>query len=610
MIKSASSNHPIDKIANGIGIVLYCLFSVLWMMKSYQYSVIKFLEEIQLFRTDFVYFSNYISQPGGIAGYIGSFLTQFYQHPLTGAILLTACFLLVYVLLFFIYKSHGAIIHFFILPFITPIFLLFIYNTENAMHITTAHFVSIVLALASFLLYLKLNKPFRYIGGIVLYLAMYLATAGNALLFVVLLLIKEWFETKKSYGFLLLMVIMAMIIPYISYRLIYVTTLKEAYLTLTPFTVAHKNLFYYMAWFSIPVIYLFWRIMAQKSKPAFRTKPVFINIVYLLIAGGLCWWGVRQYNKHEMEYIMHMAYETEQGNWDQVIEMGQNVKFRNAVPIAYFMNIAHAEKGNLAEELFRYRQTGTYGLFNSWSIHHTTTLYIGELYYRMGVPAIAEQCAFEAMVTSPDEHSSKALRRLVQTNMLRKDMEGFEKYIRLFEKSPVYKHWAAEQRVQFEKALNDPNYKIPDLPETAVYHNFFFSSGQQEQNLLALMAFDPENRKAFEYFAAFLLLKKDLLSFEILMNMHYEKMKYSKLPTAFEEALLILAYNDRADLIPKYGIRQSTMDRFASVNKDVQKAVSKKAQQAVQEKYKNTYWPYYKYTKPMMLEDIPGMMVY
>ncbi|MCC8144925.1 MAG: DUF6057 family protein, partial [Bacteroidales bacterium] len=488
--------------------------------------------------------------------------------------------------------------------------LLFVYNSDNAMHIKFAHFLGIIFSLAAFWIYLKISKKYQLPAAILLYLLLYFVSGGNALLFVGLIILGELFQEKKSYSLILLLIVLAAIVPFLSYKFLYITSIENAFLSLTPFTTITNNIFYSLAWYGVLVIYFIWLIINRYTKSYSNLKPVMGILLNLIVVCGVSAWGIKSYDKHEMEYIMHMAYEVEQGNWDKVLEMGNKVKFRNAVPVAYFMNIAHSEKGDLASEAFKYRQTGTYGLYVSWALHHTTDLYIGELYYRMGLPAIAEQCAFEAMVTSPYEHSSKALRRIVQTNMLRKDVKGFEKYIRLFEKSPVYKGWAKEQRKQFELSLNDPTYKIPDMPEVAEYQNFFFASGAQENNLAALINYDPKNKKAFEYMAMTLLLTKNLVGLHSFMEKYYDEMSYSQLPLALEEALVILAYNGYEEVINQYNVSKSTLDRFAKLNNELNQTSTAKAKQKLRERYKDTYWIYYQFVKPMELKDIPGMMVY
>ncbi|MDR0427739.1 MAG: DUF6057 family protein [Dysgonamonadaceae bacterium] len=611
MMKSNFSMLP--RFSAWVTGLLFAGFSFSWIITAYKYSIIKFISEIQFFHTDFIYFKNYISVPGGLLLYLSSFLSQFYHYPIIGSVILSLILVLIYGVSLCILKHYGDIYRFFSVALIVPVVLLFVYNTGNAgIDVRLAHFLGILIGLLAFLVYIKISDKFRYTCGIALYFLMYFLTAGNALIFTGLLLIDELFKEKKSYLFLLLCLIAAALTPYIAYLFIYVTTLKTAFLNVSPFDSVITNNIYLVAWSAVPIAYLTGRLYLNRKSVSVKKNPyipVIFNVVLIVCVSV---WGVRNFKKKEIEAVLEMAYEVEQGNWDQVIKLGKSKKYSNAVavPVAYFLNIAHLEKGDLVSEMFTYRQTGTYGLFDSWALNHTTDLYIGELYYRLGVPAIAEQCAFEALVVSPYEHSSKAMRRIVQTGMQRKDTGSFEKYIRLFEKSPVFKTWAKEQREHYEKSLTDSEYKIPGLPDVAEFHNFFFSSGMQEYNFLTMLHENERNKKAFEYFAAFLLLKKDMIKFLELMDAYYDKMNYEKLPRAFEEALIILALNNRPELIRKYGIQEKTIAGFTSLNNDIQKAKTPRAVKYVTEKYKNTYWVYYRYVKPMMLENIPNMSVY
>lgn len=607
----------INKIINWSLFLIFAAFCIIWVYQSYQFTAFKFLEEVQLFRTDPIYIQSYLSQPAGISSLIGSFFTQLYYYPILGAVIYTVALLIIYLILLKTFSHYGNIYHLFALSFIIPLILLFVYNSENTMHFHLAHLIGLIFSLAAFLLYLKLNKKIQYAGGIILYLIVYYIAGGNAILYAALLILNELFNKNKSYLFIVTLIILGGLIPFLSQKFIYLVSVKNAYLALTPFYGKYLNNIYIAAWILIPILLLIWIPITKKIYKLDKQNPLIISILNALVLMGIAIYGINSYNKNEnkkeMEHILEMAYYIEVGNWDKVIELGKvDLHFSNPVPISYFLNIAHLAKGDLPSQIFNYRQTGSYGLFNSWRLHYTTDIFIGELYYRLGLIPVAEQCAFEAMISSPYEHSSKALRRIVQTNMLKKDTRSFEKYIRLFEKSPVYKKWAKEQREHYNLYLKNPEYKIPGFPEMLnTDYNFFFSSGKQEYNMFGILKADPANKKAFEYLACFYLLSKDLLSFEALLNDYYDNMNYEKIPLFFEEALIILGYNGKEELLHKYEVRAETVTRFNSLNQSISRAGnSKKALEATKEKYKKTYWYYYQYVKPMLLENVQDKIVY
>jgi hypothetical protein len=71
--------------------------------------------------------------------------------------------------------------------------------------------------------------------------------------------------------------------------------------------------------------------------------------------------------------------------------------------------------------------------------------HLGEIYYRLGMAAIAEHCTFEALVSSPKGPNVQTMRRLVRTNIARRDSATAIKYIGYFERSLAYRGWAQEQ---------------------------------------------------------------------------------------------------------------------------------------------------------------------
>ncbi|MCC8147039.1 MAG: DUF6057 family protein, partial [Bacteroidales bacterium] len=131
-----------------------------------------------------------------------------------------------------------------------------------------------------------------------------------------------------------------------------------------------------------------------------------------------------------------------------------------------------------------------------------------------------------------------------------------------------------------------------------------------EQNLITLMKYNPDNRKVFEYLAAFLLLRKNLFEFQMLLDDYYFNMGYPQLPKAFEEAIIILIYNERKELVEKYNIPYSALERFVKFNEDISTVKSNTGISSLRNKYKESYWLYFKYWKPMTLDEITRSSVY
>ncbi|GHT07648.1 hypothetical protein FACS189432_01690 [Bacteroidia bacterium] len=448
--------------------------------------------------------------------------------------------------------------------------------------------------------------------GILAYLSAYFITGGNAILLTALIVIDEFFHEKRSWPYLAGIIAVAVSAPYLAYLFLYITPLKMAYLSLTPFDLPELNKSYRIAWAAIPFIYALWRGAGVKwstTRGAPTKKPAIWIAFSLVLIFALTLYGLKSATDAKAEYVMQMAYEVERGNWDKVLEMSKNDKMQNTALVPFFTNIALSEKGLLAAEMFNYRQTGTYGLFNVWKVHYTTLLYIGEQYYRLGMTQEAEHLAYEAMIGSPTEYGSKALRSLVYTTMLRRDTPGFEKYIRKFEQSPTYRHWAKEQRKHYARYRADSTYIIPGAARSLQAADIgFIDHGLPQQNMRFILQTNKGDKKAFEYLIMFSLLQKDLTSFYALFERYYPEMNYEHLPRHIEEALLVYAAatNQQSEFVKKYAISSRTVRQF--INYEQESASSNLA--ALKTKYGNTYFYYLRNIKPMALDMMQTMPVY
>lgn len=597
-----TQNYRKIKLSTSFFILIFTFFSVLWIYTFNSYHVLSFQEETQLFRTDYFYFHEHISKPAGLMNYIGSFLTQFYINFLVGALILSLAIVLVYLLAMLVNKRSGVKSWLLLLTSVIPVLLLMASADVN---IRLSNILSLSFVLGLFLVYQNVGKQYRYVIGCIAYVIAYFVCGGNAMLLICLIIINELFSGQRSLGYMAALLLLAVAVPYLSHLFIYTTTLENSYLALTPYELTVKNNFYTAVWLYIPILYLIWRWVTRKIEIK-EEKAVWKKLItfYILIA-GLTTWGVIKITDTNREVVSRMAYEVERGNWDEVIALGKKYTSpENAVLVSYFLNIAHSEKGLMASNMFDYRQTGSLGLFLSWSRHYDLLFYTGELYYRMGIIPEGEHCAFESLVICPNEYGSKPLRRLVYTNMLRQDSLGFEKYIRFFDKSPVYAKWADRQREAYRLYSAGDFKGIENAPKPEVFNDFYINYDQPEYNLIVMLRTNTGNRKVFEYLIASIMLQKQLATFLTAMDKYYKDMGYTQLPKHLEEALIVCRYNlkGKEDTFNKYPVSKETLERFIQYAEESQKATTEPALRHLQAKYGNTFWYYYQYVNPMTLE--------
>ena len=138
-----------------------------------------------------------------------------------------------------------------------------------------------------------------------------------------------------------------------------------------------------------------------------------------------------------------------------------------------------------------------------------------------------------------------------------------EKYIRILEASPRYRAWAHEQRPLLDAAKAAQcdwiAAKRKMLPQT---DNLFDLTASFPSAIAFLLDDHPDNRAAFEYAMAYLLIYKDLGAF-----MHYMELKRQRgeeFPKTYQEAIcLFCSVGNNQELLKQYPISDEVKGRFA-----------------------------------------------
>ena len=596
----------------------FAVFAALWFYVCNRYNVLYYHEQIQLFRFDGLYFRTYLSQPGGLVGYAGSFLTQFYYYPVAGAIVIACVLTIVLTLFFDICRLCGNIAQMFFIPFIPAVLLMASFvNT----HFDIASALGILFALAAFRAYMVMRLPARYAAGFILFVAIYLISGGNSLLLTALMIIFESTNTLslRKILYIALLLICTATFPWFAWKICYTVPVREAYFALTPGNFLFPAIANYFLWFSFPMLYLLWLFVARQLKP--RSLPSAIknqsskitnktiaswkilvpNCVLAIVITG---YGTYSASDSKAEMLNQMAYEVEHENWNTVMSLGKAFPGKNRLA-CYFTNIALAESGQMPYRMFHYRQIGISGLFLDWQLNYFSLWYLGEIYYRLGIVAEAEHCSFEALVSTPKEPNAQTMRRLVTTNIVRRDSVAAAKYIGFFERSFAYREWARQQQNYLSMALSDTAFHIPGVPAPAHFHNFFITHQQPDYTLLMLLQSNPSHRLTFEYLMAYYMLQKDVESAKWCFDNFFGNFGYQEIPAHYEETLMVYRNFIQAgdDFYGQYPVSKVTRDRFDRYFQAFKAAQGNKRNfDQLEKQFGNTYWFYVHFIEPSTLQ--------
>lgn len=166
------------------------------------------------------------------------------------------------------------------------------------------------------------------------------------------------------------------------------------------------------------------------------------------------WEGNKAGTYEEMEYDMLIR----QQNWSAIagkydMKSSESLAVRNSAQLAFY-NLQRTSKVDLLEHMILSGQT-----LKSIS----SAFLMSEVGLQIGMINVSQRSAFEAMEAIPNHNkSARALRRLVETNIVTRNYEVALKYIAILEKTTFYRSWAQRMRPLAEhpdQIKNNLNYQ-------------------------------------------------------------------------------------------------------------------------------------------------------
>jgi hypothetical protein len=291
--------------------------------------------------------------------------------------------------------------------------------------------------------------------------------------------------------------------------------------------------------------------------------------------------------------LMQLEKSVYKQDWGAVIKQYEQFPITNVVG-QYYYNLALSEKGQLCSRLFFGQQN--FGPM-SLALPRDSKQAFRSVYFYYGIGLISEahHLAYELMV----QHGFRPenIKMLIKTELINGNYRIAERYINILKKTLHYKGWAEK----YEKMLYEPESIIsdPELGEKIrmLPKRDFFISPDDAKNIELFLKVNPDNKRAFEYKLARLLLEKDLLKVVSEVK-EMKEIGYVNFPRHIEEA--IVAFSELAKKVPDLGglsVSRDTERRFIEYkrvfnsyrgNKSLIDKTMKKAE-------KDTFWYYLQY---------------
>jgi hypothetical protein len=282
-----------------------------------------------------------------------------------------------------------------------------------------------------------------------------------------------------------------------------------------------------------------------------------------------------------------MAYNRD---WDGMIRQQERVQSANIVD-QYYYNLALAEKGELCSRMFFGRQSsGSMSLTLKRDDEQSfRSMYF---YYTVGLTAEAHHLAYEQLVQHG--YRPETVKMLIKTELISGNFKIAARYINVLKKTLHYRTWVEK----FEKMLFKPELvnSDPELGEKVklVPKNDFFIYTDDFRNIEILLLGNPDNRIAFEYKIAKLLLEKDLMAVGSEIK-NLKGLGYSHIPRHMEEAVVSLV--NITGEFPDLGglsISKETEQRFFRYFSDLKAFKGNRGliEKGISKADKNTFWYY------------------
>jgi hypothetical protein len=287
--------------------------------------------------------------------------------------------------------------------------------------------------------------------------------------------------------------------------------------------------------------------------------------------------------------LLGIDYNAQHQDWEKLLEISSGFPYPNRLVI-YYTDLALSRTGHLLDHLFDYPQTGSEGLRLRFE-HNANLLYGGDVFYYLGYTSEADRWAFEAMVAMG--MTPAVLKRLISTSIINGETEIALRYLGLLRQTLFYRSYADG----LIAVLRNPGGTVADpdisrnrklLPETDFVSNPF------DLNLIKLLQSHQDNKMAYEYLLASLLLDRNLDAF-MKVFAGFGAYGYERIPANVEEALLLYSLHDnRNPLPPGYSISPETISRFREYSAlyAASRDDRKKAASALRDDFGNTYWYY------------------
>lgn len=536
-----------------------------WFWAMPYRAALSYREQLQLFQTTGTYFLDLISRPGGAATYTGEFLTQFFNNYWIGAAVMSGMLTLFLLACYRAIRNLAAAMSEYVsivLAFIPLIaLLLFMGNPDVTMNFIVA--VTSVMWVSCLYLSLDADNTTTKQQSIKEYVLMALFTSllywlcGPATIIFTLLAIASCCRHKSisvAYKGIFAIITLVWLAPNIwiwSLSLSYPVTYQ---LIGIGYMMMPDRLYYGEVVVGILCVLIPLAAIAMERLPQKIMIPtvVGIELIALVVLFSKAY-DTTTYRLIDYDYMVRA------NDWEGILRYSD--AHDPDLPLSVSAtNLAAAMNGQLDAVAFNYRQHGSEGLIPPFVKETLSSWTTGEIFFQLGLVNSAQRFYFEGMEAIPNySKSSRAVRRLAETAIIRGNYILAEKYLRLLENTLFYKKWAQRNLELIHNPKNVESHPLyGTLRKRMIDEDYLFSEGELDKTLGQLFLKDPGNNPAKQYLVVYPLLQRDLNKFAQYMGVVAEA-DPSYNPLLAQQALAFISMKN-GQAIPQGAVPESVVN--------------------------------------------------
>lgn len=346
-------------------------------------------EQSQLWLCNIDYLGIRLSEPSGLARYIGEFFVQFYYYILWGAIitalLVLAMIWLWWLVVYRIWKYHRGTLCPLWLYFVSLIPLIFLWLSLRDINVQMTLPMAVCLTLLCSLLIPKQGK-------------------GTFPTTIVLMLVDWWLAGPVC-------ILLPLFAPW------------------SLFSQQRSAIGKGLLRMGLLAVLLTGVILIYAPHSNRPLRDIFAGIDYKVQDGFI---GVAEEQQYDL--LVHL------GLWERLLAVAQENPPQKR-SCHYAVLLAQWQQWNTGEGELRQCIRDTWGSLSSCC----SSFLMSDLYLKLGWVNMSQRAAYEALVSFPNyNYSGRALKRLTETSLITGRYELVKKYALMLEQAPFYRSWAQE----------------------------------------------------------------------------------------------------------------------------------------------------------------------